>query len=51
LTVTSAGDVGQWSAMTILGNDDIAIAYLDATAHLLRIRDLSELLRAARRRR
>ena len=37
LTVTSAGDVGQWSAMTILGNNDIAIAYLDATAHLLRI--------------
>ena len=26
-TVTSAGDVGRWSAMTILGNDDIAIAF------------------------
>ena len=34
-TVTSAGDVSQWSAMTILGNDDIAIAFYDTTAHLL----------------
>lgn len=36
-TVTATGDVGKWSAMTILGNSEIAIAYYDATGHLLRI--------------